>query len=187
MKQINSEVKKLYENIAKYSNSDIASKIAFGMELPFSPTQTEKNEWVKYIISGLEKEFDEQTIKSIRMGCYCNGNGHLDESKKFIKSIYDDSASIEKFVDKMNEYGVGLYLKDRYLFIKYSSCPCRMIESVTVLPTKTWCYCTVGYNKEIFEYVFNCKVDIELLESIKMGNKHCLMKIIPLCENKINV
>ncbi|WP_330396820.1 DUF6144 family protein [Anaeromicrobium sediminis] len=180
MNQIHNEVKKLFENITKHSNSDVARKIAFGMDLPFSPTKNDKNEWVKYISSELEKQFDEQTIKSIRLGCYCTENGKLDESKEFIKNIYDTSVSMVDFVDKMNEYKVGWYIKDGYLFTKYFSCPCPMLESVDVLPTKTWCYCTVGYNKKIFEYVFDCEVDIELLESIKMGNTQCLMKIIPL-------
>ena len=186
MNKIHDEVKRLYENVEKYSNSDTAQKIAFGRELPYSPTKVEKKEWVKYISSELENEFDEQTIKNIRLGCYCNENGELDKSKDFIKNIYDSAVSLEDFVDKMNEYEAGWYIKDGHLFTKFLSCSCPMLEGVDILPTKTWCFCTVGFNKKIFEYVFNCEVDIELLESIKMGDNQCLMKIVPLDCFKFN-
>ncbi|WP_432663980.1 DUF6144 family protein [Wukongibacter baidiensis] len=180
MKQIHNEAKKLYENVAKYSTLDVANKIAFRKDLPLCPTESEMKEWVEFVSCELEKEFEEDTIKSIRMGCHCTENGKLDESKKFIKSIYDDSVSTADFVDKMNEHGAGWYIEDGYLFTKYFSCPCPMLEGVDTLPTKTWCYCTVGYNKKIFEYVFDCEVDVELIESIKIGDSQCLMRIVPL-------
>ncbi|WP_432408718.1 DUF6144 family protein [Wukongibacter sp. M2B1] len=180
LKQIHNEAKKLYKNIEKYSISDVAHKIAFGIDLPPSPTRSEKKKWVEFISCELEKSFDKHTIKNIRMGCHCTENGKLDEAKEFIKNIYSTAISMEDFVDKMNEHSAGWYIKDGYLFTKYFSCPCPMLEGVEMLATKTWCYCTVGYNKEIFEYVFDCEVDIELIESIKMGDKQCLMRIIPL-------
>lgn len=183
MKQIHNEAKKLYENIKKYSTLEVAHKISFGMDLPLSPTKSKKKEWVKFVSCELEKQFDEHTIQNIRMGCHCTENGKLDESKEFIKNIYDTTISMVDFVDKMNGYDVGWYIKDGCLFTKYSSCPCPMLEGDDILPTKTWCYCTVGYNKKIFEYVFNCEVEVELIESIKMGSNQCLMKIVPLCQN----
>nr|WP_304943337.1 DUF6144 family protein [Vallitalea guaymasensis] len=184
LKLKNNEVKKLIDNIRKYSSSDVAHKIALGIDLPVNPTPIEKSEWVRYISTELEKHFDEKTIKKIRMGCYCTENGKLEESKTFIKKVYDNSVSMTDFVNKMNEYQAGWYIKDGNLHTKYYSCPCPMLEAVSSLPTKTWCYCTVGYNKEIFEYVFNCEVDIELLESIKMGDNQCLMKIIQLSKKQ---
>lgn len=180
LKQIHNQAKRLYENITKYSTLDVAHKIAFGIDLPLSPTKSEKKEWVKFVSCELEKNFEEHTINNIRMGCYCTENGKLDESKEFIKNIYNTSTCMVDFVNKMNEHEVGWYIKDVYLFTKYFSCPCPMLEGVDMLPTKTWCYCTVGYNKKIFEYVFDCEVNIELIESIKMGNNQCLMRIVPL-------
>ncbi|MDP4091422.1 MAG: DUF6144 family protein [Bacillota bacterium] len=178
MDQKHNEARKLYENIKKHAGSAAAEKIAFGMDLPLSPTKAEKNEWVNFISMELEKSFDDGTIKKIRTGCHCTEK--LDEAKEFIKNTFNYSNSLTDFVDKMNAYSVGWSIKDGYLITKYLSCPCPMLEGVDFLPTKAWCYCTVGYNKKIFQYVFDCEVDIELLESIKMGSNQCLMKIIPL-------
>lgn len=48
------------------------------------------------------------------------------------------------------------------------------------LDTDTWCQCTTGYSKVLFEKAFGCEVVVELLKSVKMGDDICLMKIIPL-------
>ncbi len=176
-KLIQNEADKLYDNILKHINHETAKKIAYGFDIDTISNGSEKEDWVKYVSSELEKRFDEQTIKKIRMGCYCNENGKLDQSKEFIRNVYKSSSSIKDFVDKMNEHGAGWYIEDGKLFTKYFSCPCPMLDKVGELPSKTWCYCTIGYNKQIFEYAFDCEVDIELVESIKTGSSQCLMKV----------
>ena len=55
-----------------------------------------------------------------------------------------------------------------------------MLAGVDKLDTYTWCQCTTGYSKVLFEQAFGCEVDVELLKSIKVGDERCLMKIIPL-------
>ena len=38
---------------------------------------------------------------------------------------------------------------------------------------QTWCYCTLGYTKKMFEFIFDAEVKVELLSSIKLGNENC--------------
>ena len=64
------------------------------------------------------------------------------------------------------------------LFLQFHYCPCPMLAEVDRLETNTWCQCTTGYSKILFERAFACKADVELLKSIKMGDSICLMKII---------
>ena len=179
MKKVHDEVKKLNQSINRYGTSELAHSIAYGKTLPINPTSNEKKEWVDYISIALEKHFDEETIKNIRMGCHCTENGKLDESKTFIKEVFIESNNFEEFVYNMNKFGAGWFIDNGDLFTQFHSCSCSMLDGVDALPTKTWCYCTVGFNKSIFEYVFECEVDIDLVESIKMGHDRCLMRIIP--------
>ena len=72
----------------------------------------------------------------------------------------------------------GLFCKDGELFLQFDFCPCPMLSEVDKLETNTWCQCTTGYSKVLFEKAFNCDIDVELLKSIKMGDDICLMKII---------
>lgn len=57
---------------------------------------------------------------------------------------------------------------------------CKMSTEVDRLETNTWCQCTTGYSKVLFEKAFGCEVDVELLKSVKMGDDVCLMRISPL-------
>jgi hypothetical protein len=54
-----------------------------------------------------------------------------------------------------------------------------MVADVDKLETNTWCQCTTGYSKCLFEKAFGCEVMVELLKSIKMGDDICLMETIP--------
>jgi hypothetical protein len=55
-----------------------------------------------------------------------------------------------------------------------------MLAEVVKLDSITWCQCTTGYSKVLFEQAFGCPVDVTLLKSVKMGDDVCLMKIEPL-------
>lgn len=70
----------------------------------------------------------------------------------------------------------GLFCKDGELFLQFKFCPCPMLAEVDRLETNTWCQCTTGYSKVLFEKAFACDVDVELLKSaVKCTCRHvCL-------------
>ena len=53
-------------------------------------------------------------------------------------------------------------------------CPCPMLAEVDKLESNTWCQCTAGYSKVLFERAFACQADVESLKSIKLGDPICL-------------
>lgn len=171
------EAIKLYENIKKYSSPEIAEKLAFGVNLPIFPSKEECKTWVTHIVSELENEFDDSKIKKIRMGCYCDEDGKLEENKQWLKNIYSASRTIEEFVDTVNEHAGGWYIQDGMLYTKYFHCGCPMVEGIDRLNTNTWCYCTVGFAKEIFDQVLGYEVEIDVSETMKSGSDYCLIRV----------
>ena len=79
----------------------------------------------------------------------------------------------------MNELKADWYLQDGWLYTKFFFCECPMLEAVDRLPTPTWCQCTVGYTRAMFESIFGCAVESELMQSIKMGDDICLIRVKP--------
>jgi len=79
----------------------------------------------------------------------------------------------------------GLFCEDGMLicnlhsssYLQFTFCPCPMLAEVDRLYTNTWCQCTTGYSKVLFEKAFGCEVDVELLKSIKLGDDICLMTV----------
>lgn len=138
--------------------------------------------WVKNTMKRLEEKFDTSTVKKIRMNCQC-GYG-MDEKLALVNELMAMSSSLEEFGNHKKAREAGLSFKNGELFLMFPFCPCPMLAEVEHLETKTWCQCTTGYSKVLFEKAFGCEVDVELLKSVKTGDAICEMKIIPLSEVK---
>jgi predicted hydrocarbon binding protein len=165
----------IYEAVKNISDDETAKEIVYGKD---ESAITEGNPaWVKSTMKRLENHFDNQTVKQIRMNCQC-GYG-MDEKLELIKELLEASSSIDEFGNLDKAKAAGLYSENGELYLQFPFCPCPMVAEVDRLETNTWCQCTTGYSKVLFEKAFECKVDVELLKSIKMGDEKCLMKIIP--------
>ncbi len=139
---------------------------------------TESNPvWVKNTMKRLEKHFDVQTVKKIRINCQCGYA--MDEKLNLIKELMSSSSNLEEFAKQDKAKAAGLSYENDELYLQFPFCPCPMLAEVDKLETNTWCQCTTGYSKVLFEKAFDCKIDVELLKSVKMGDDSCLMKIIP--------
>lgn len=160
----------IYNAVKIESDHETAQKIVKG-DNEDNPT------WVKNTMKRLEDNFDYSTIKNIRMKCQC-GYG-MDEKLSLLKELVDLSSGLEEFSSHEKAKAAGLSFHNGELYLQFPFCPCPMLADVDKLETNTWCQCTTGYSKVIFEKAFGCKVDVELLKSVKMGDDICLMKIIP--------
>lgn len=171
----------IYNAVKNESNDDIAKEVVYGKD---GKSKNENNAlWVNSTMKRLEEKFDKRTVKKIRMNCQC-GYG-IDEKIKLVKELVKESSSLEELGNLKRAKEAGLFYKDNNLFLQFNFCPCPMLTEVEKLESYTWCQCTTGYSKKLFEAAFECEVDVELLKSIKVGDERCLMKIIPKCNSKI--
>lgn len=103
----------------------------------------------------------------------------MEEKLTLLKELLDASSSLEEFADQEKARAAGIFCKDSNLYLQFQFCPCPMLAEVNKLDSDTWCQCTTGYSKVLFEKAFDCQVDVELLKSIKRGDDICLQRIIP--------
>jgi predicted hydrocarbon binding protein len=135
-------------------------------------------EWVKNTMKRLKDKFDASTVKKIRMNCQCGYA--MDEKLALVKELMANSSNLEEFASQEKAKAAGLSYRDGELYLMFPFCPCPMLAEVERLDNDTWCQCTTGYSKVLFEKAFGCEVDVELLKSVKMGDGICLMKITPI-------
>lgn len=179
MENVMSDIRKnqeqiIYKAVKAESNANVAHEIVFGDGMP---GKAESNpEWVKSTMRRLERHFESETIKRIRRNCQC-GYG-MDEKLKLVKEMMSDATNIDEFASSKRAMAAGLFCRNGDLFLQFSVCSCPMLIGIDKLEKNTWCQCTIGYSKVLFEQAFSCSVDVELLKSIKMGDDVCLMKII---------
>ena len=165
----------IFGAVAAASDAATATKIISG---DAGASAAEDNAtWVKSTMRRLEGRFDPATVKQIRMNCQC-GYG-MDEKIALVQELMDSSSSLEEFANLDKAKAAGLSCADGELYLQFPFCPCPMLAEVDKLDTFAWCQCTTGYSKVLFEKVFGCEVDVELLLSIKAGDPICRMKIVP--------
>jgi hypothetical protein len=165
----------LFCAIKAASNDETAAEIVYGER---GQSSSEDNAaWVKSTMNRLKNHFDSSTVKQIRMNCQC-GYG-MDEKLELLKELVESSSSLEEFANQDKAKAAGLSYTNGELYLQFPFCPCPILTDVDKLDTDTWCQCTTGYSKVLFEKAFGCEVDVELLQSIKMGDEICLQKIIP--------
>ncbi|MFB0920726.1 MAG: DUF6144 family protein [Oscillospiraceae bacterium] len=155
------------------SNDETAAEIVYGMDGQASSENDPA--WVHSAMNRLENRFDKSQVKHIRMNCQC-GYG-LGDKLALLKELLETSSSMEEFADQDKARAAGLSCSDGELFLQFAFCPCPMLAEVERLESDAWCQCTTGYSKVLFEKAFDCKVDVELMKSIKMGDSICLQKI----------
>jgi len=162
----------LFSAIKSASDEETASGIIYGEQ------EEDDAIWVKGAMTRLENCFDPSAVKQIRMNCQC-GYG-MDEKLALVKELVAASSNMEEFGSLEKANAAGMFCTEGELYLQFPFCPCPMLTNVDKLETYTWCQCTTGYSKVLFEEAFGCEVDVELLRSIKVGDEICLMKIIPL-------
>lgn len=165
----------IYNAVKSASTHEKARKIVYGRQHPTDPCSDAT--WVKSVMNRLENQFDKHTVRQIRMHCQCGYK--MDEKLALLHELISSSIDLEGFANQKKAKAAGLFCANGNLFLRFSYCTCPMLADVDKLDTNTWCLCTTGYSKVLFEKAFGCRVDVQLLQSVKMGDDICLQKIIP--------
>lgn len=136
-----------------------------------------KFKWANDVCEYLESNFSGDMIKNIRMGCSCSPSPKYTEA---VKKLYMSAADMDDFCAKYNAEYDGkhsVWHEGATIFFSYPCCYCDCVKRVGENISKTWCLCTLGYIKKLFDYVLDCDVNAELIESVKTGGSRCVMKL----------
>ncbi len=167
---------RLYDSLVKHADEATAQRIAHKIPISKSADADKKFAWAQSICVDLEKEMDDETIKAIRMDCACGPDaGKISSLKKLYRSCPDMEAFAEKATGL--KQGYEMKFEDQSLYLFYPQCYCSCVKRIQQPLSKTWCYCTLGYTKKMFEGILDRPVTVELLDSVKMGGEKCIIKI----------
>ena len=143
-------------------------------------------QWLKNFMRILDENVDDQTRCRIMEanGSAC-ARDYLKSTGREIKPV-----PFEEWVDRVKKQGRSdaIQIEGNIIYYKYLKnyqgldapedfCLCPFVESKPEGLSATYCHCSVGYIKELFELTFDRPVKVELLESVLRGNKRCKFKI----------
>lgn len=173
----NSQMLRMADGIEKVAGEEAADQFAATNKLSVSADVEKRFAWAEKVCQYLSEHFSEEEIRSIRHNCICN-DGHM--AANSMKKAMDKAANIEEFVKLFNEsvdYAYLQYENEHSILMCYPQCYCSCVKRVEKDLPKTWCYCTEGYSKSVFSQLFGKEVNAELLESIKLGNSRCAVRV----------
>ena len=141
---------------------------------------TQKAEWIRNAIRRLEKASGKATARKVMQACgmKCCGPTQQKRARQFM----EESKSVRDLLARLNEAGIGggrLRLKNKNTIAGgYDWCYCgRVKQTEEPFPTDTYCHCSTGWYRSLFEAAFGKPVKVKLKQSILQGARTCEFEI----------
>jgi hypothetical protein len=147
------------------------------------------HKWVKRFFDIVDKQIDYPSrIKLMQtngMECAKGSYGELPEREPAtIEEIDKSISAMQEKVGKENIHREGNTVFFSFngspdeLKVSDRLCLCPMLESGPETLSPTYCQCSVGYVKYMFQRLITFKpVDVELVESLRSGGKACRFRV----------
>lgn len=171
------QARRFYDSMEKHGKQEDGSRFSEEHPLPKSANGARKTQWAKDLCAFLNDHYDDETVKAIRMDCACGPKYGYGGSK--LKAVYEKNRDPYAFVEKANALDLGFSLEydGRAYYLIYPQCYCSCVNGTGDLLPKAWCYCTLGYSRRMFGYIFGKEVRTELISSVKQGDAVCRIGI----------
>jgi len=143
--------------------------------------------WVRRFMNVLDGTLDEATRAKVMAanGSACFREWIASEGRTVTRVPFETWAASVKQRPADN----SLRVEGNTVFMEYTSsaetggpspegvCLCPMVESKPAGLSRTYCQCSVGYVREMYEQTFGQPVTVELVESVLYGGARCRFKI----------
>jgi len=144
-------------------------------------------QWVRRFMDVIDETLDEKTKTKLMMA-----NGKVCH-REYLKSIGREISPVpfEKWAARVKERGTdgSIQVEGRTIYFQYltsaetglpsaeGACLCSLVETKPAGLSPTYCLCSLGYVKDIFDQSLGTNVKIELVDSALKGGKRCKFKI----------
>jgi len=143
-------------------------------------TPMQKARCIKTMMDALDQAVDEPTRQAIMQACgrQCIGASTLDKARKLAKT----TADLDDLLEKLNQAHLGgghLRREGGVIHAAYDRCYCGSVSKTKEPFSATYCHCSCGWYRQLFETLLERPVEVELLSSILQGDENCCFLIRP--------
>jgi len=132
--------------------------------------------WLEALMTGLDAEVDEKTRAQMMESCGRVCAVHFG-SIKTAQAIKHSAKGIGDLLDKLNQqknFWCGRWVKDGdTIYSICKECGCPLIRACLVELSPTFCDCSRGWVKAVFETLLGGPVEVELEQAIGRGDQVC--------------
>jgi len=169
---------------------DLERRMIKGAETPGWEKSEKGQQWIKDLMGNMDALLDPEAkvtlMQACGRSCYIGAFGVAPEGAPAPENVAATLQNLEKTAADFRREGStvrftfswgrdhqnpwGLIMRDGY-------CMCPIVESGPPGLSPTFCLCSTGYVREIFQRATGKPVDVELVESLKTGGQDCVFRI----------
>jgi predicted hydrocarbon binding protein len=126
--------------------------------------------WIENLMAAMDAHLDEGTRAGLLEPCgrACARLGPVASAERCRGDVDKLVATLEKWIGQGNAHRDG-----DVVHVVYPRCFCHLVAKGPERLPDTYCLCSRGWLKEMFETVVDHPVEVALLESVKRGAEQC--------------
>jgi len=130
--------------------------------------------WISNLMKNMEQHLDEKHRIDLLEEC-----GRACAKRHAQKEALKQRGNLGGWIDTLKKWvGSDNVQREKCsVQVMYSKCFCPLVQDASPLMSKTYCNCSRGWLKEVFETVMEKPVEVRLEDSIMMGGKQCRFTI----------
>jgi predicted hydrocarbon binding protein len=130
--------------------------------------------WISNLMKNMDQHMDEkEKIKLLEeCGRACARIHAQKEAMKFQGQLEGWLSTMKKWVGSEN-----IRQEEDVVHVMYSKCYCPLVQDAPPLMSNTYCNCSRGWLKEVFDTVMENPVEVKLEDSIMKGGKQCRFSV----------
>ena len=137
-------------------------------------TPQQKAQCVHGMMDVLDREVDEETRWAIMEACgrQCIGASTLEKARR----LRQEAQGLDDLLRRLNEAHIGgglLRQEADGIHAAYDRCYCGAVSGTSAPFSATYCHCSCGWMRQLFEMLLDKPVKVELLSSIIQGDERC--------------
>lgn len=137
-------------------------------------TPHQKARCIRGMMTVLDQEVDAAARREIMESCgrRCIGASILAKAHR----IQLEAQDLDDLLRRLNEAHIGgghLQRVGETIQAAYNRCYCGSVSSTREPFSDTYCHCSCGWYRQLFETLFGRPVEVELLGSILQGGERC--------------
>ena len=140
------------------------------------------NKWLATLMAGLDAEVDER-IRAQVMGSCGRACALHHGSIETVKTIQCNVREIDELLDELNRqknFWCGRWVRDGdTIYSVCEECGCPLVRAGLVELSPTFCHCSRGWVKAVFETALGSPVKVELEQAIGRGDPVCKFIVLP--------
>ncbi len=149
-------------------------KPAVAPENPCAGAMAYARHWVKDLIDQADAQLSEPQRKALleARGRSCATAGAAQRAAPFRGKLDEFLADLQKHMGKDAALREGDVVK-----VAYPKCFCPLVADFQEPLSASYCYCSAGWLKEVYETVSGKPVSVEILETVKRGGQRCRFNV----------